>query len=127
MYSGEQDPVILFVFREHVSHDEYFSNLPLTIQERAASIRVTVAVYCQDDTHERPVIADKQTGKSQLCCPARRHVINNSLLSSRGRGLYSPKRYTLVRLWNTERTAGQVCSADRPVLPLTGKRTLRIA
>jgi len=34
---------------------------PLTIQERASLIKVTVAVYYQDDTQERPVIADNQT------------------------------------------------------------------
>lgn len=34
---------------------------PLTIQERAAFIQVTVTVYYQDDTQEHPVIADKQT------------------------------------------------------------------
>ena len=48
-----------------MSHEYSFQRPPLTIQERAAFIKVIVSVYCQDDTKERPVIVDKQTGKSQ--------------------------------------------------------------
>jgi hypothetical protein len=84
-------------------------------------------MYYQDDTQEGPVIADTQTGKFNVyLCLARRHVLNNS--RSRDRGLYSPKRCALDRLWKIERTAaGQACSADWPVLPPAGKQALRIA
>lgn len=58
---------ITFIFREHVSYDEYFiQRPPLSIDERAAFIKLTVAVYYQNDTEEPAVGADTQICEYQL-------------------------------------------------------------
>jgi hypothetical protein len=71
-------------------------------------------------------LTHRRVSPNVYLCLARRHVLNNS--RSRDRGLYSPKRCALDRLWKIERTAaGQAGSADWPVLPPAGKQTLRFA
>lgn len=57
---------IISIFREPVSYDEYFiQRPPLSIDEKASFIKLTVAVYYQNDTQEAAVGADTQICESQ--------------------------------------------------------------
>lgn len=97
------------------------------MQDRAAFAKVTVDVYYQDETQGGLVGVDKVARKSRCFSFAPFGMYSTQfVLCSRGRGHCPPQRCPLDRRWETERAAGQACSADWRVLPPAGQ-AVRVA